>query len=336
MQMRPTLGWSLRTAAALAVLLGVPAAGRAQIQVQVAGARTIVGVVRDSVGFALDSAEVYLTDLRRKTYTDVEGRFRFDDVKSGRHTVGARRIGFYPQTTQVTTGDKGVVVEFGLVPLRVVLRPIITSAARGGLSGVIGDTAYNVLEGADVWIVSTARRARSDSAGGFFIEAPPGQHMVKVSRQGYGTRLVSVSVPRDSGRQMLVWLSPASQAATSMEETAIKELSERLNRRMPAYSRIFTREDINRVGFQELQQIASAGAVRFVDETCMVSLAGTGGRKMAVWLLSAAELEAVEIYVAKRARYTASGASVRDPRLAMQRLPNAKDDCPTIIAWLRK
>jgi len=325
--------------AAIAIA-AAPASGRGQdIQLRTPGPRTLTGVVKDTTGFVLD-AEIMIVQLKLRTSADASGQFTFRDVRPGRYQVGARRLGYFPQVKTVIVTEEGGVVEFSLVPMAHALPPVVTAAQRGGLSGVVGDTAFNVIQGAEVQIISTARRATSDSTGSFFIDAPPGKHMVRVKREGFAPRMISVTVPRDSGRRMLVWLQPASDASMRREEAAIDSMRERLMRRSVATSALYTREDINRVGFKELSQIAQSASAQYVDEmACSAILPGTG-RRVPLWTLSASELEAVEVYWSnqKRARYTIGGNSARAmPSIkSIAAPPSAFTGCPTIYAWLRK
>jgi hypothetical protein len=310
-----------------------------EITLRRAGPRTLTGIVRDTTGFAIDG-EVMIVQLRRRVTASADGRFSFADVKPGRYQVGVRRLGYFPQVKTVTVSEDGGVVEFLLVPLRASLPPVVTSAARGGLSGVIGDTSFSVIAGASVEIVSTVRRAVSDSLGQFFIDAPAGKYMVRVKRAGYGSRLISVTVPADSGRRMLVWLSPATAGSAARDEAAIDGLRDRLMRRNVVWSNMYTREDINRVGFKELAQIAQSAAGQYVsDIDCLAILPGTG-RSVPLWTLSAAELEAVEVYFSnqKRPSYAIGGNSARNlPTIQdIATPPSALKNCPTIYAWVRK
>ena len=97
-------------------------------------------------------------------------------------------------------GDEGGTAVFALVPVARVLAPVVTVSARGGLSGVIGDTAYHALPGAQISVLASQYHTTADSLGGFFLPLKPGKYMVSVKRDGYMPRLTSVSIPPDSGR----------------------------------------------------------------------------------------------------------------------------------------
>src|SRR5689334_18890432 len=66
-----------------------------------AGPRTLVGVVSDTAGVPIDSAEIFISALKRRVMSAADGRFRFDDIKPGTYDVSARRLGYLPQVRNV-------------------------------------------------------------------------------------------------------------------------------------------------------------------------------------------------------------------------------------------
>ena len=293
----------------------------------------IVGLVTDTVDAPLDSVELFITAKRRRTTTHADGTFMFDDVKPGAYDVSARRLGFLPQIRSIQVTDSGAVVAFALVPFVRALPPVVSSSTRGGLSGVVGDTAYNIVVGAQVTVVGSGESAVTDSTGSFFFDLKAGRYMVRVKRDGFASRLVSVTVPKDSGRRITVWLPPGR--TTVREEIAIVSLRERLVRRSPVWSKIYTREDLMRLDAPELRQIATMGAGRRVDDNCMAVVDG-GPYALPVWMLDADDIETVEIYTDRPARRTITSIN-NNPRIATQRSPSSIVNCPaTIYVWLRK
>ena len=302
-----------------------------------AGPGTITGFVADTFANALDSVEIFIASNKLHASAKSDGTFHFEKLRKGSYQISARRFGYFPQVQEVVVGDSGGVVAFALVPRRVALPTVLTSAQRGGLSGVIGDSAYHILEGAEVTLLATAHQAHTDSTGAFFIDAKPGSYMVRVKRAGYRPRLLSVTIPRDSGRRILVGLAPTSRPPSPREETAIFELNERLTRRS-VMSKIYTREDINRMGMTELRQIAAAGAVQRIDEGCLAYING-GPLTMPIWLITAADIESVEIYPpdpsARRRTYVTTSIE-RNAPIRTQGV-SQRVDCPvTVYVWLRQ
>jgi hypothetical protein len=233
----------------------------------------------------------------------------------------------------VKVGDDGGTTTFNLVPYVRGLAPVVSSSTRGGLSGVVGDTAYSIVAGAQISVVASDRRAVSDSTGAFFMDLKPGRYMVYVKRAGYASRLVSVTIPNDSGRRMVVWLSPTSRGESAREEWAIDNLNARLVRRNPVWSTIYSREDINKMDMTDAAQIATIGARKRVDDTCPAIIDG-GPRTAPIWAFAASDIEALEVYTPKPASYAPTSISRRG---VLPRAPIESSDCPvTVYLWLRK
>jgi hypothetical protein len=336
----------MNATAILALAVSIPVSALAQqrgdTMPQRAAGRTIIGMVTDSAERAIDSAEVFLTRVRRSTSADSAGRFRFDDVKPGEYQIAARRLGYYPQSRTVTVmKDSAVIVRFALVPHARGLPPVVSSARRGGLSGVVGDTAWAAIKDAQISVVSGTRRAISDSMGSFHIDLPPGRHMVRVTREGYAPQMVSATVPKDSGRRMMVFLRPSAVGETAIEQVSIMETEMRLARRSPAYSSIITREDINKGPWTELSQIAQSAASRPLPPDCLAWVDG-GPKREYIWAIRASEIEMVEVYRTRAARRTVTsinggGRRIGDTRPIFGVTPGLTTECPDeVYVWLRK
>jgi hypothetical protein len=173
--------------------------------------------------------------------------------------------------------------------------------------------------------------------GTFFLPVKPGRYMVRVKFPGYASRLLSVTIPTDSGRRILVGLAPQTRPPLAREEAAIFELGMRLSRRS-VLSKIYTREDINHMGMTDLQQIATMGAVQRVDESCQAQIDG-GPVTMPIWLISAADIESIEIYpetAAERRARTVPRSIYGHQQIRSQGVTR-NTDCPvTVIVWMRK
>ncbi len=298
-----------------------------------AGPKTLVGIVTDTLGNPVDSVELVISSLKRHAMSASDGTFRFDDIKPGPYQVLARRLGYYPQVQSTTVDDKGGVVSFSILLGIRALPPVVTSAARGGLSGVIGDTAYNIVGEAQVAVIASDHRTSSDSLGRFFLDLKPGKYMVSVSRPGYRTRLVSVTVPSDSGRRMTVWLTPTSVGQNNRDAMAFDGLAARLARRNPVWSNIYTREDINRTGIEDGVQLARLGANKNMDDTCSAIIDG-GPRRLPLWAIDAADIEAMETYTTPPARRTVT--SINRNRPIRGQAPENNVCGATVFVWLRK
>ena len=311
---------------------------RDSVQIPLPGPNVIHGFVADSLERPLEGAEVIISGLRLTTLTGPDGSFRFEHIKPGRYNVTARKIGYYPEGRVVQVGEKGGATAFWLARREGAsdLPAVVTSARRGGLSGVVGDTAYNAIPGAKLWVLASDRRAESDSTGAFFMDLKPGRYMVRVERENFGTQLISVTVPKDSGRRVMVWMSPADRGTTARQNHALLEASMRMTRRNPVWSKVYTREDITKTGFDQLSQLATAGAGHPIDPDCMAIIDGDTARKVPIFAIDARDLESVEVYVARPPRRTVTsimGGAPVSQRTAGVGRPSR---CAQIFAWMRK
>jgi hypothetical protein len=299
--------------------------------------RTIVGTVLDTGGVPIDSVELRIASLQRRTFSDPNGVFRFENVKPGSYDVAARRLGFAPQIRRVTVrNDRGGTIAFALVRVAYVLTPVVTSSPRGGLSGVIGDTAFNLLRGAEVYVIGSGRRARTDSAGAFFLDVKPGSYMVQVTNPGFSRKLLSVTIPKDSGRHITVWIAPSKGRGNPREAHAIEALRTRMLLRR-ATARFYSREDLKRHDMAWLTQLVVMGSGMPVADDCDAVIDGLWLRR--IYSLTLDDLESVEVYP-PGSLYSTWGSMRRttpptsiDPRGTQPRPVGRR--CPTVFVWTR-
>jgi carboxypeptidase family protein len=313
----------------VACVTGSAHAQRQEPTLAMPGAKTIVGVVRDTGGSPIDSAEVYIAALQRRTQTDAQGRFRLGDIDKGTHRVVARHLGFIAVGQDVVVGDSGAVLVYTLPTSIPVLAPVISSSARGGLSGIVGDTAFNVLADAEVRVYGASARGKSDSTGAFHIPLKAGRYMVSISRPGFAPQAMSVRIPDDSGRRVSVWMVPSNIPNRAINY-ALEGFAQRMLTRNPVWSAVKTREDITKFGSDDVAALATMSAGKRVDASCEANVAGRG--KMMLWELRVPDIEMLETYTPKPPRLAPTSISrrttVRRPR---------ESDCPvTVIVWLRK
>ncbi|MEP6779604.1 MAG: carboxypeptidase regulatory-like domain-containing protein [Gemmatimonadaceae bacterium] len=302
-----------------------------------AEARTISGIVYDSSGAFIEGATVWIKSPERRVLTSANGAFTLRDLKPGKYEINARKIGFFPQLRTVVVGSEGGTALFELVPNAQGIAAVRTTAARAGLSGVIGDTSYRAIPGATVRVLASDLQAEADSFGVFWLPARPGSYMVRVSHDGYASQLMSVTVPRDSGRKIALWLLPTTRDAAIRERVNTFDLEQRLLRRHPVWDHIVTRDDISRVKFANTQQLARFGAGGPVDDNCPVRIDG-GPQTVALFALDPDEIEMMEVSVPPPPRRTITSIPV--PGKSSSKPGSSRSDsgdCKiTMIAWLRK
>jgi len=320
-------------------LLALPGIGAAQgVPLPMPQPGTLVGVVTDTSGNPLDSAEVRVQALRRTAFSRGDGTFTFENARPARYTITARKAGHLPQSRQVVVDGEGGTVRFELVPFVFGLPAAITVATRNGIGGVVADTLFRPIAGALVQIAGSSRVLTTDSAGRFYADVSPGPYMLRISHEGYRTQVTSVTLPTDEGRDVAVWLNESSVTALVRDNVAAFDLGQRLVRRNPVWSKVYTREDMLSTGLNDLNRIATIGAVQRIDENCDAIVDG-GPFTAPMWSLDVADLEFVEIYVAKPGRRTVTSISggINAAARAAARSNAATFSCgATVYAWLRK
>jgi hypothetical protein len=287
------------------------------------------GVVLDFNGQAVASAQIVIMELRRSMRTTPEGAFWFDSVPPGDYELTFRKLGYAAQTWNVSSRPGGTALVLEVKPAIQVLDPIVARSARSGVGGVVMDTAKRLLRGAEIRL-NGGRLTRTDELGRFFVGATPGRYLVHVRHRGHATQFISVTVPRDSGVEIAAWLTPGiSRGEAAREAFWLDEFRKRMLVRNPAWSRIFTRDDINRLGFTRLDQIATAGAGHSLSD-CLATIEGLS--TLPLWSVDAADVEFVEVYTRKPPRPNRGNlrsGPLTDPRPRI-------GPCPEVHVRLRK
>ena len=328
------------------------------------GPRKMTGIVRDSSAIPLDSVEVSIPSLQRRAFTKLDGTFLFTDIKPGKYAVRARKLGYAPQIREFTVDSAGGTGAFALLPLPYVLRPVVTTVERGGLSGVVGDTAFNALVGASVRVLGHNDYTFTDSLGTFYMPVRPGSYVVRVGQPGFADRLVSVIVPHDSGQRIRVTLAPPSRPLSIREAHNIDDLAARLTWRSLAHTRVFTHDELVQmkiewvydavmIGHHEIH----SGVPGTLDRDCAAMING-GPDYAEIGKFTVDEIETVEIYdrisgggppsqrgTIRRPPRPVPGQPLRRAQLAIDPVPisntrdmdwaNSTKACTTVYIWLR-
>lgn len=360
----------LRHTVVAGMMLGIALNARAQDPVRLPGIRVtaeveppgpgrLAGVVRDTFSIAIGGVEITLPGLQKRAVSDSAGRFRIEGVRAGKHEVRARKIGYAPQIQTAVVDANGGVLSFELLPRMTSLPPAISSAARGGLSGVVGDTGYRAIAHAEVRILGKPERATTDSLGQFFFPVGPGRYVVAIRQEGFQDKIVSVTIPADSGRHMTIVMPPHDR--TVREAWNIDDFDRRMALRTSTGSWVFTHDDLENLGFGWAtdavdQGLGRAGARFGMAAGCYATLNG-GPDGVEIATLTVDEIETVEIYrdgamaarVAPRpARINNMGGTrgVADSRDAVRTpMTNRRDasffnqgirpPCPIVYIWTR-
>lgn len=317
----------------------------AQVNIpNLAGPRTVTGIVTDTMGMAMGNVDVLIAKLRRITRTRDDGTFRFDSVAPGTYTINARKIGYLGLTPRVTVGPEGGSVHIEMIRYSTVLPSMVTTAKASGLSGIIGDTAYHALPNVKISVLGGGRSAVTDSNGAFFIPLPAGKYMLRLDEEGYARQTIGITIPENEGRSIAAWMVPRQGGSNPVEGKNLFDLNERMIRASPVSSEYYSREDMEKKGMLDLQALARRSANGRITPDCMVTVDG-GPRKTSLASLTTSEVEFVEVYQPSKVggggvRGTTSlsgqaGTAIATPTSTR---PNVGSECGNlgIIVWLRK
>lgn len=293
------------------------------------------GAVVDSLRRPIEDADVFIQQLQRRIRTGADGKFVVE-LKPGKYTVTIRRIGYIADSRKVTVGDQGLDVQFTMRRAAFSLPSVITTAERGGLSGVIADTALKPMAGVKIKVMGTSHQVETDSEGAFFAPVSAGHYLVDVTRDGYDRQLISVTVPANAGRQIAAWMVPQTQKPNPKVGANLYDMQVRQIRAGPVTGQHFTREDIERAGWTELREVASVAAARLMNPNCPVIIDG-GPSTRELWEITTREIEYIESYTHRAPVPTVNGPRPGDVTVKPSTSVVAPSVCgTTLYVWLRR
>jgi hypothetical protein len=309
------------------------------VAAQNAAGSVIRGSVLDKEGRPIENADVAVEQLQRRVRSAADGRFSFVDITPGKYTLSVRSIGFESATVKVTVKDSTASVEFVLTRRPFTLPARVTTASRGGLSGVIADTGFTPLAQARVRVIGFEGEALTDTRGAFYLPVRPGRYLVHVEREGYARQIVGITIPESEGREMTAFMTPTAGKDNPQLGANLFDFRVRRIRAGPARSQMYTREDIEKFGRPDVLWLVRGAAGYPVGADCWVIVNG-GPRREQLWRMSTDEVEFVELYDVPEPRVTSGPKSVSRERLAEQRLDRVTaartGDClVTIGVWTR-
>ena len=264
------------------------------------GPNRVLGLVVDTAGRPIAGAEVIVPSLVRRMLTATDGTFRVDSLAVGRHWLRVRKIGYAQQMREAIVDSTGGVIYFALTPVVPTLPAIVSSANRRGLSGHVADFALHAVEGATVQVLGAGLSTTTDADGSFFLPAPAGSYMVSIKKDSFATKLVSVTIPKDSGRQMNAWLQPFYGKIPKAQFWAVDDLRERAAWILPKDRVFYSHEDLVRLKIDWIYDaVASAagklGSKQAYSRGCGAIVNGGAG-EVQIGMLTIDDVESVEVY----------------------------------------
>jgi hypothetical protein len=177
--------------------------------------------------------------------------------------------------------------------------------------------------------------------------------MLSISRDSFTTKLVGVTVPRDSGRHVNAWLMASFGPLPKEKFWNVTDLSERQAWVKPERRVLFTREDLARLKIEWIYDAVASTSSKFnqseaYSRDCMVVVNG-GPDFVDLSTLTIDDVESVEVYASysdKPPTVTAVDAHGRlnksivmpyvwlsNTRFAA--IENRTRHCPGVYVWLR-
>lgn len=312
---------------------------------------TIVGVVTDTSGMPLQDVDVTVVKLQRSARTRPDGTFRFESVPNGSYEIRARGVGYIAPTQTTMVGKDGAVVAFRMLRFGQALSARVTVASRGGLSGIIGDTAFHAIAGLKVQAVGEPLSATTDSSGAFYMPLKPGKYLLRVDGDGFERQTVGVSIPENEGRQVALWMTPSSGSSDNIEAQGLFDMGQRKVRSSPATTRYLSRDELESQGVVDLLALARRWSTGQITVDCTVVLGGTatkltpGGQTAGIQVpisqLMTADIEFVEVYLPRAGGFrgpTSVNSMQTTITISRDLQPIVAPECGnvTLIVWLRK
>lgn len=241
-------------------------------------ARTVRGVVRDSgAGNPLGGAliDIRSNAERRVDRTDEEGEFRIAGLPAGKYQLSVLRIGFREWRGEIEIGprDTAMTIAMAAVPQR--LDVFRVRADIGAVYGMVGSLPDLLpVSGVRVQVIGANRSQVTDSTGGFFIPVdPPGIYMVRMTREGYAERMLTIEVPRDRAVDASRLLDPGLAPAKGLDGV-FADLDRRLRLKSGASAALVPGSEVRRAGSSLIDALRAspsfnAKSLRFADSTCV-------------------------------------------------------------------
>lgn len=302
-----------RTMGVAVAMLVAAASARAQ------GTGELRARTLDATGAPVVDVQVELNPGARRALSEDDGGFVFTQLKPGAYTLSVRRIGYEPQTVNVTVAAGATASPaITLVPIPRVLDSIRVFEKANGLryTGTVLDERSAPIEGAIVMVAGKARELRTDASGHFSVEGfGVGSVVARVRKIGYAPQLHTLQIERsttDSIRmkrlaQNLSTVEIMAKSGFGKDTFVYKELDQR-QRWKSEQSYVISRAEFDKQGTTDLATAIrysvtggryGGGLQRPMPDGCVII---NGERALKDWPLTAFfadEIEAVEVYPPK-------------------------------------
>lgn len=325
-----------------AALLALPAVSRAQSIL--AGGIVIDSVTRQPIEGVLVTLSG--NGITQSVASHDDGTFRFTKIGQGTYTLTARRLGYARLEMPIPVNENGVKIRISLV--RIATLDTVITRPGTGIGGHVGTlNSLRPLRNAEITVVGVGTRARTDSAGRFFIPLRnPGTFVVRARVEGYEPVALSVYVPRDSTSRLMLLMDTASTQKSNAYELAWLEFNDRARLR-GTKSAIVSHSELAKTGevglLEALQRVPSVASkqLRFGQTVCVfVDGRPSAGAPLRAWDVE--QVEAVEVYTSDKGS-DLTGTLRRDSRdydcqqtEVTEPTPVTRDRIRWLVIWVKR
>lgn len=191
----------------------------------------VSGSVRDSAGRPVENALIALDPSAsgRTVRSDAQGRFRLDRVGTGWHELAIASIGYITEILRIEVPREGLELAIVLRQNVATIDTMRVVARRTGVHGtVIAREEFSALGDAHVQVIGAVGSDTTGADGRFELpRVRAGAYVVHVRRSGYQSRMLSITVPRDSSIELALLLDRAESDTEKRFALLLREFDQR-------------------------------------------------------------------------------------------------------------
>lgn len=174
----------------------------------------MTGRVLDAQSAPIAGARVdLLTTPTRTVRTDSGGRFALPAVTAGTHRLQVRQLGFQAVDMTVSMPPRDTAVVVTMRRVASLLSRIVVRGQWQGIYGTVADSStLKPLANARIRVIGVSSNVRTDSLGAFVAAVrQPGDYVLRFELEGYASRVLGVTVAKDSAAEVLITLNESSR-----------------------------------------------------------------------------------------------------------------------------
>ena len=183
---------------------------------------TVRGVVVDTAGAPIASADVGIASLRRLTRTDDSGRFVLADVKAGAMQISVRRLSYEPRKIDHVAKANGEPMRVILLPNVTLLEGVYVTAGEMRRREQVEEFYRRLTRGLGTYVTRDDIEGRSSGSPSDMLRTVPGIRFVKVA-SGRGIRFPTTSLSRRDCAPM-IWIDGQKAAGLEIDDVTLTDI----------------------------------------------------------------------------------------------------------------